>query len=181
MTMSPSLPELRSARGSTLIELMIAAAILLVATTGFVGAMREAVTATAVAHRRTEGALLRTGLLESLTVTRRDLVAPLGALTTNPANPVWVVESCYDVDAVLLGQNPGMTGGAWDQTVPDPAFCAGGLYKRWVSATPIPDAAGGDQRVWRVSVYVERTDQGCTAATRFQNIGCVAADTYLTD
>jgi len=161
---------------------MIAMAILLVATTGFVGAMKEAVSATAVAHRRTEGALLRTGLLERLTVARRDLVAPLGALTANPANPTWVVESCYDFDAVLVGENPGVTGGAWDPAA-NPVFCPAGAaaYRRWVSATPIPDAAGNDQRVWRLNVYVERTDQGCTPATRFQNIGCVAADMYLTD
>jgi hypothetical protein len=32
-----------------------------------------------------------------------------------------------------------------------------------------------------VSVYVERTDQGCTALSRFFSVGCVGADTYLTD
>ncbi len=173
----------RSARGYALVELMIASVILIVAMTGFVAAMKEAVSSTAIAHRRTEGALLRTGLLERLTVARRDVVGALGALTVNPASPAWVVESCYDVDAVLLGENPGLTGGGWDQTVPNPAFCpaAGAKYRRWVSATPIPDATGGAQRVWRVSVYVERTDQGCTALDRFFSVGCVGADTYLTD
>jgi Tfp pilus assembly protein PilV len=183
MITSPLTSRASSPRGSTLIELMIASAVLLVATTGFVGAMKEAVTATAVAHRRTEEALLRTGALERYTVARRDIVALLGTLTADPAKPTWVIESCYDANAISIGENPGASGGTWDATVASPAFCPAGaaVYRRWISAAPLPDAAGNAQRVWRVGVYVERVDQGCDAATRYSSLGCVAADTYLTD
>jgi Tfp pilus assembly protein PilV len=162
----------RSDRGYGLIELMIASVILIVAVIGFVGAMREAVNATAVAHRRTEATLLRTGLLEKMTVARRDIVAPLAAAGG------WMVESCYDVNALPLGDNPGVTGGAWD-----PAFAcpAGWMYRRIVSAAAVPDPAGNPQRIWTMAVYVERTAQGCTAATRYQSLDCVGADLYLTD
>lgn len=169
--MAASLRSRRAARGAALLELMVSSVILLVAVTGFVGAMREAVNATAVAHRRTESTLLRTGLMERLTTARRDIVAPL-------AGQGWVVEGCYDGNAVPLGDNAGISGGTWNAAFACPA---GTLYRRWVSATAIPDAAGNPQRVWRVNTYVERVDPGCTAAGRYGSISCVAADLYLTD
>ncbi len=131
-------PRLRSARGSGLLELMISSVILIVAMTGFVAAMRDAVNATAVAHRRTESTLLRTGLIERLSVSRRSAIATL-------AGRGWLVDSCYDVDARPLGDNSA----AWD-----PAFaCPGGtVYRRMVSATAVPDATGAEQRIWTVSV-----------------------------
>lgn len=150
-----------------LLELMISSVILLVAVLGFMAAMREAVSATAVAHRRTEATMLRTGLLERLSVSRRDLLSPI-------AGRGWLIESCYDVDARPIGDNATL----WDAAFACPANT---LYRRMVSATAVPDATGAAQRIWAVSIYVERTDQGCTPATRFQSIGCVGADLYLTD
>lgn len=167
--MAPLLRKSRPPRGLGLIELMIAAVILIVAVIGFMGAMREVVNATAVAHRRTESALLRTGLMDRLMVSRRTwLDPPLG-----PA-PGWITESCYDVDARPVADNSAL----WN-----PAFACppAALYRRRISVTPVPDAGGQPQRVWRVSLYVERTDQGCTPATRYQSVGCVAADMLLTD
>lgn len=158
---------MRSARGFGLLELMIAAAVLLVAVVGFVGAVREAVNATAVAHRRTEGTLLRTGLVERLTVARRDVLAPI-------AGRGWLLESCYDVDARPTGDNSA----AWSDSFACPD---GTQYRRFVSAAAVPGAGGIDQRVWSVNLYVERVDQACTPATRYESLGCVGADLYLTD
>lgn len=158
----------RSERGFGLLELMVSSAILLVAIVGFLGATREAVNATAVAHRRTESTLLRTGLIERVMVSRRNLIAGLAGLG-------WVVEGCYDINAVPVpaGENPGATGGSWTAAFacPDTA-----VYRRWVSATVVPG-----QRVWSVALYVERVDQACTPATRYSSLGCVGADLYLTD
>ncbi len=167
MTMTRRIERRRGGRGFGLLELMISSVILLVAVVGFVGAIREAVNATAVAHRRTEETMLRTGLIERLTTARRDFLAPL-------AGQGWVVESCYDVNAQLLGDN----GGAWSAAFACPAETT---YRRLASATAVPDAAGNAQRVWSVNLYVERTDQACSPATRYQSLGCVAADLYLTD
>jgi type II secretory pathway pseudopilin PulG len=157
----------RRARGFGLLEIMIAASILLIAVIGFVGAVREAVNATAVAHRRTEATLLRTGLVERLTVARRDVIVPI-------AGQGWLLESCYDVDARPTGDNSS----TWSTTFSCPT---GTQYRRYVSAAAVPGAGGIDQRVWSVNLYVERVDQGCSPATRYQSLGCVGADLYLTD
>jgi Tfp pilus assembly protein PilV len=158
----------RDPRGSTLLELMIALAIMLVAIVGFIGAMREAMNATAVAHRRTESTLLRTGLIERLTTTRRSVIDGFA-----DAARTWRIESCYDQNAKLLGSN---TTFAAAYTCPD-----GAVYVRHIGAAPVPDATGADQRVWSVAIYVDRTDRPCTPDTRYQSVGCVGADLYLTD
>jgi len=166
--MARARPTRRLARGFGLIELMISSVILLVAVVGFLGAMREAMNATAVAHRRTEATLLRTGLVERLTVGRRDFVSAL-------AGQGWVVESCYDINAVPMaaGENPGATTGTWTAGFACPAAS---VYRRLLQVTAVPT-----QRIWRVALYVERIDQPCTAATRNSSLGCVSADLYLTD
>jgi len=155
-------------RGTTLLELVVATAIMLIATTGFVGAMRQTVNATAVGHRRTEATMLRSGLVERLSVGRRALVAGFAA-----AAGAWVVESCYDVEA-----RPTATNTAFAAAFACPA---GNAYTRYVSATPVLDAAGADQRVWSVGVYVERAGRGCTPATRYGTVDCVGADLFITD
>jgi len=154
-------------RGTSLLELMIASAIIIVAVTGFMGAMRSAINATSVAHRRTEATLLRSGFIERLTVARRSQVAVA-------AGQGWMIESCYDADARLLA--PSNTALTAAYACPD-----GAVYARHLSAVAIPDAAGQDQRTWTVAVYVERLDRPCDPATRYQTLGCVAADLYLTD
>jgi len=154
-------------RGTSLVELMIAMAIILVAMVGFLGAMREGINATSVAHRRTEATLLRSGLVERLSVARRSQVA-------TAAGQGWMIESCYDADARLLAPSNTALTAAY-------ACPAGAVYARHLSAVAIPDAAGLDQRAWTVAVYIERLDRPCTPETRFQTLGCVAADLYLTD
>ncbi len=151
---------MRGQRGTTIIEVMIAATVLLVAMVGLVAVMLEASRATAVSHRRTASAFFRQAIADRFTVTARDRLAAL------PAN-TWVVDSCYDVDARLTGTN-----GAWatDYVCPgDP------VYRTWVRSVPALD------RTWALQVYSERIDGGCTPETRFQSIGCVAADLLLSD
>jgi Tfp pilus assembly protein PilV len=157
----------RGQRGTSLIELMIASAIIIVAVTGFMGAMRDGINATAVGHRRTEATLLRTGFIERITVARRSQVAAV-------AGQGWIIESCYDADAKLKTPS---------NTLLDVAYAcpAGSAYARHLSAVAVPDAAGLDQRTWSVALYVERLDRPCAPATRYQTLGCVAADLYLTD
>ncbi len=157
----------RRQRGSGLLELMIASVIIIVAVIGFIGAIREAVNATAVAHRRTEATLLRSGLIERFSVARRNLV-------DTAAGQGWMIESCYDAEARLLA--PANTALAAAYACP-----AGAAYARHLSAVAVPDAAGLAQRVWTVAIYVERLDRPCTPVTRFQTLGCVAADLFLTD
>jgi prepilin-type N-terminal cleavage/methylation domain-containing protein len=153
-------------RGISLIELMVAMALMLIATVGFVGAIREALNATAVGHRRTETTLLRTGLMERLSVARKSTIdAAAGA--------GWMVESCFDGDTNWKATN---TGNATGFTCPD-----GTVYVRHLSVTAVPDAAGGDQRVWSVAVYVDRAESGCTPETRYASPVCAAADLFLTD
>ncbi len=90
------------ARGAALLELMISAVILLIVVTGFVGAVKEAMSATAVAHRRTEATLLRTGLLEKLAVAPRAAIVAL-------QDEAWRVESCYDQGRTLQVNAAGAT------------------------------------------------------------------------
>jgi len=158
--------RMRAARGAVLIELMVSAVILLVAVTGFVGAVKEAMSATAVAHRRTEATLLRTGLLEKLAVAPRAAIVAL-------QDQLWRVESCYDKDAIPTGENT-----AW---ATDYACPAGTTYRRLLAVVPVPAISGVDQRAWRVRLLVDRADATCDATTRYSRISCVAADLYLTD
>jgi Tfp pilus assembly protein PilV len=155
-----------AARGSALIELMVSAVILLIAVVGFLAAMRDAVNATAVGHRRTEATLLRTGLIERLTVARRQVVADLAGVG-------WRLEGCYDVEARLVGENT-----TWAAAYACPSTAS---YRRWLSVSATPGVAGVDQRAWAVALYVERIDQGCDPTTRYGSIGCTGADLYLTD
>jgi Tfp pilus assembly protein PilV len=153
----------RAERGTTIIEAMVAAVVLLIGMTGFVAQSRYAATATAVAHRRSDLMWLRAGLIDRLAVTPRRSLAALSAL---PANS-WVVDSCYDVASRPLGANA-----AFDAGYECPA---GTLYRSWVSA------AANANSTWTVSVYVERTDDGCSPAQRNGAIGCAAATLLLSD
>lgn len=152
----------RGERGVTILEVMIAFVTLLVAMTGFVGMGNYAATATAVAHRRTAATFLRAGLMDRLAVTPRTSLAAI------PAN-TWVIDSCYDQDSQPL---PGGSNSSYASAFQCPA---GAAYRGWVSS-----AANGATG-WRVSLYVERIIDGCTAAERYRSIGCSAADLLLTD
>lgn len=153
-------------RGAALIELMVSAVILLIVVTGFVGAVREAVSATAVAHRRTEATLLRTGLLEKLAVAPRAAIESI-------QDGAWRVESCYDKDARLTGEN---TAWAADYACPD-----GTAYRRSLAVVAAAAVGGIAQRSWTVQLIVDRADSTCDATTRYTSISCVGADILITD
>jgi Tfp pilus assembly protein PilV len=165
-------PGGRAARGMTLIEVMVAGVVLLVAMLGFVAASRYAVTANAMGHRRTTTAFLRGELLDRLTVTPRAGLAKLttynGAATTPTT---FVVDTCYDVNGVALTRN-----GGWASS----SFTCGAdaVYRSWVSA------ASTGASTWSVGLYVERFDAtgpGCSVSERNSKDACSSADLALTD
>jgi Tfp pilus assembly protein PilV len=151
---------MRGQRGATLIELMIAATIVLIALLGFIGTMNTAARATAVGHRRTVASHLRTAVLDRFAVTPRDRVA---TLTPN----AWVVGGCMDIEARPLATN--------DALLIDFVCPPGTTYQSWVRVDP----AG--TRTWAVHAYVERTDSPCPRERRYASLSCVAGDLYLTD
>jgi hypothetical protein len=159
---------MRGQRGTTLIELMVAGLIILVALLGFVASMNDAAHATAVGHRRTVAAQLRGALLDRLAVTPRDRIAAL------PANK-WIVDGCYDLDATLVAANSTLAASFACPTAPAPQ------YRSWIRVEPHVDAAGNALRTWAVRTYVERSDQGCDDVHRFTSLYCVAGDVLLTD
>jgi Tfp pilus assembly protein PilV len=149
----------RGQRGSSLLEVLVAGAVLLVAFAGFVATANTAASATAVAHRRGTASYLRTGLLERYAVTSRTAYAAV------PAN-TWVVDRCFD----SASRQDGGPNTAFSTSFACPATSA---YRTWVRL-----AGTGP---WTLSVYAERIQPGCTAATRFSSLSCVAADLFLTD
>lgn len=153
----------RGERGTTLIEVVIAGAVLLIALVGFLATSRYAVSANAIGHRRTTATLLRGELMDRLAVLPRASLAALAGYNA------YVIDSCYDVDAHLLSSNAGYTSSSF-------ACDSGAAYRSWVRATP--DVANS---TWQLGVYVERIDQGCTPTTRFSAVGCSGADLLLTD
>jgi hypothetical protein len=50
------------------------------------------------------------------------------------------------------------------------------VYRSWVQVTPSANFVS-----WAVNLYVERIDNGCTAAGRHGSPGCAAADLLLTN
>jgi Tfp pilus assembly protein PilV len=156
----------RGERGTTLVEVMVAGAVLLVALVGFVGTSRYAATATAVGHRRTVTTLLRAELMDRLAVMPRSSLSTLAGYSG--ASLVYVVDSCYDVDGRLLKSNAGYSSSTYACDAPT-------TYRSWVAAR---DAGNS---TWTLAVYVERMDQGCTPATRYSSVGCSGADLLLTD
>ena len=159
----------RHERGTTLIEVMIAGAVLLVAVLGFLAISNYAATATAVAHRRTTLTLCRADLIDRLLVMPRSSLATLAGYTGTSTTPQYVIDSCYDIDGRLLKQNAGYTAQGF-------SCDAGTVYQSHVAATSIPADS-----TWLLGVYVERMDQLCTESTRYNSIGCSAADLRLTD
>lgn len=154
----------RGERGTTLIELMIAGVILLVALLGFAGMAGTSATATGVAHRRGTAAYMESGLID------RYLVRPRTAYAGLPQN-TWVVDSCYDVSAQQVDSNSGYSSSF---TCPSNSY-----YQTWVKLWGTGP--------WGLSVYAERIDPGCTTAAdadrtaRYSSLACVAADITLTD
>ena len=145
-------------RGSTLLEVLVAGTVLLVSFAGFISTANVASKANAVAHRRGTESYYRTGLLERYAVTSR------GAYASIPAN-TWILDRCFDEASRETGSN-----GSHASTFTCPT---GSVYRTWIRLTGTGP--------WTFGVYAERIEPGCTAATRFTNQACVAADQFLTD
>lgn len=144
-------------RGTTLIEVMLAGVILLVALLGFAGMASTSAASTGVAHRRGSAAYAQIGLIDRYLVSARNFAGL--------AQNTWVIDSCYDITGQVLKAN---TGFASTYTC-DP----GTYYRTWVNV-----AGAGP---WALSVYAERIDPGCAAADRYSSLACVAADLYLSN
>jgi hypothetical protein len=165
--MRPTGRSRRGERGTTLIEVVIAGAVLLIALVGFLATSRYAVSANAIGHRRTAATLLRGELMDRLTVLPRNSLTTLAGYTGASTTLTYVIDSCYDVDANLLSSNGGYAA----------TFSCGpsAVYRSWVGAKDLTNST------WQLGLYVERIDQGCTPSTRFSAWGCSGADLLLTD
>ncbi len=153
----------RGERGTTLIEVMVAGVLILVAMLAFVGTMRNAADSTAVGHRRSMAALARTALMDRLTLTPRDRY---GAMTLG----TWLVDTCYDVSGQVTTQNS-----AGSATF---SCASSDTYRTQVMV----ESAG--TRQWAVHGCAERIGPGdscCPGASRYTSLSCVAADVFLTD
>lgn len=150
----------RGERGTTLVEVMIAGAILLVALLGFAAMAGTSAASTGVAHRRSTAGYMNAGLLDRYLVATR---GTYGGITAN----TWIVDGCYDMNAQVVQSNT-----AWSTTFTcDPVNRP--FYRTWINVSGTGP--------WVLSSYAERIDLGCTPATRYAALGCVAADVYLSD
>ncbi len=148
----------RGERGTTLVELMIAGVVLLVALLGFAGMAATSATSTGVAHRRGTAAYMESALIDRYLVQARTTYATL------PSGQ-WVTDACYDVYGQPIVSN---TSYSTSFTCPTNAF-----YRTWVFISGTGP--------WGLSVYAERIDPGCDPTARYSSLACVAADITLTD
>lgn len=161
----------RAERGSTIIEVMIATAILTIAAAGFAGQSQYAASATGIGHRRTVGTLLRGGLIDRIQVTQRSALRTIAAAHEGE----WILDGCWDADSQRVATNAG-----WASTFTCPADTT--FYRSWIRVIDNgTDAWATATNTWSVSAYIERTDQPCTPETREGKVGCVAADLLVTD
>jgi Tfp pilus assembly protein PilV len=160
-------------RGSTIIEVMVAVCVLIIAGLGFAGTSQYAATATGIGHRRTAATFLRAGLIDKLNVMPRSVLRGIAAANGG----TWIVDACYDVSARLI--EPANTAYSATFSCPTTAF-----YRSWIRVT---DNGGAGQawatatNGWAVGVYVERIDPGCTSVLRNASVACVSTDLLLTD
>lgn len=148
-------------RGTTLIEVMLAGAILLVAMLGFAGTAATAARSTAVAHRRSAAAYFRSSLLDRYVVMARSTYASIPAGT-------WIVDNCYDVASRLVATNATFSTAF---TCPEDSS----VYRSWLRVT------GGASGPWALAAYAERIDPGCAPGDRYSSVACVAADLFVSD
>ena len=147
----------RGERGPTLVEIMVAGLILLVALLGFAAMAGTSATATGVAHRRGTAAYMESALID------RYLVQARTAYALVPAG--WILDACYDVYGQPIASNAGYS---TSFTCPANAY-----YQTWVNISGTGP--------WALSVYAERIDPGCRPNERYSSLACVAADVTLTD
>ena len=160
----------RAERGSTLIEVMVATTVLIIAAGGFAATSQYAAGATGVGHRRTTSTLLRGSLINRLNVTPRSVLRTVAAASEG----TWVVDACHDQLSQRLASNAGFAA----------AFACpeGTYYRSWIRVTDNgTDAWAAATNAWAVALYVERVDPGCTPELREASVACVPADLLLTD
>lgn len=164
----------RRERGSTIIEVMIATSILVIAAAGFAGTSQYAATSTGIGHRRTAATFLRAGLIDRLHVMPRSVLRGIAASAATEGT--WLVEACYNASAQRVASNAGYVAGF---TCPDTTY-----YRSWINVTDNDAGAGAwatTTNSWAVGLYVERVDPGCTSGERTGSAACVSADLLLTD
>jgi prepilin-type N-terminal cleavage/methylation domain-containing protein len=148
----------RRAAGFTLVEVMIAAVVLLIAMLGFAATSITAATSTHAAHRGASLNFIRAAIVDRLAVTPRTAFAVMPS--------AWTIDGCYDLNSQLLASNTAFSS---TFTCPGPS-----RYRSWVSVTPNGTAT------WQVRLYVEKNDAGCAAADRYGSFGCAPADLFFT-
>lgn len=158
----------RTARGFTLIEMMISSTILLVAIVGFIAMVQHVMASNLLSHRRTVGSFARGALLDQLAVTPRRI---LGEMPPDR----WFIDECYDLHSRVVSGNYLR---ATDYVCPSEAG-----YQRWLRVTPVD----GVPSSYQVAIYVERVGHGCTDLTdpermaRTWDSNCVSADAFIND
>lgn len=147
-------------RGTTLVEVMVAGVVLLIAVLGFAGMASTSATSTSVAHRRGSTSYMNAGLLDRYLVASRSTYSAITPGT-------WLVDRCYDINGQVVESNT-----AYSTTFAcNPANAP--YYRTWISISGTGP--------WLLSTYAERIDPGCTPATRYSSLACVGADVYMTD
>lgn len=167
---------MRTDRGATLIELMLAMTIVLITLLGFVATLNASARATGTAHRHTVTSYLRAEQLDRLAVTTRSIVRSL------PSNQ-WVVAGCYDVDSQPISTNDTLAAGfACDLSNGAPQQT---YYRSWVRVEPVGPAALASS--WTIRTFGERVPAGCLDPKTNQpplvtsDPVCVAGTLLLTD
>ena len=154
--------------GYTLLEVTIAAIILLIGMIGFAGTSITAAHASGAAHARTTMTLIRGAFVDRLTLTPRTSFASLPT--------AWAVDGCYDAQSRLIAANTG-----YASTFACPTTPVRTAFQTWLQVTPNGTTS------WKLETYVERTAFGCTVtsdprrAARFSSAACLGADLLLTD
>jgi hypothetical protein len=161
----------RRERGSTIIEVMIATTVLIIAATGFAGMSQYAAGATGIGHRRTAAAFARAELIDRLSVMPRSVLREICAAQES----TWIVYGCWDQAVRRI--EPLNTSYSATFTCPDETYYRGKIR---VTDNGV-DAWSPTTNAWSVGLYLERTDRGCTPETREASVGCVSADLLLTD
>lgn len=141
---------MRTERGATLIELMIAMTVVLVTLLGFIATLNAAARATGTAHRHTVTSYLRGEQLDRLAVTARSIVRSL------PAGQ-WVVAGCYDENSQPISSNDTLaTAFACDLSA---SAVPKTYYRSWVRVEPVGPAAAATS--WTIRTFGERVPADC--------------------